>query len=117
MTHLELIGVTHTGNRLQARFVHTFTGAVHTLDADQVAIEAGSPPVQDLHNDLSACLQERGATPIPAGITRIGGAVTLRDIHAAMREAHLAARLIWRGISSDWAHLRVAVKNKAHKAL
>jgi hypothetical protein len=57
-------------------------------------IEAGSTPFQDLYNDLRAYLQEPGATPIPGGITRIGDAVTSRDIHAAMREAHLAARLI-----------------------
>lgn len=94
VTDLELIGVTQTGNRLQARFVHTFTGADHTLDVDQVVIEAGSTHVQNLYNDLSACLQEPGATPIPGGITRIGDAVALRDIHAAMREAHMAARLI-----------------------
>jgi 2,4-dienoyl-CoA reductase-like NADH-dependent reductase (Old Yellow Enzyme family)/thioredoxin reductase len=94
VTDLELIDVTQTGNRLQARFVHTFTGAVHTLDADQVVIEAGSTPFQDLYNDLRAYLQEPGATPIPGGITRIGDAVASRDIHAAMREAHLAARLI-----------------------
>lgn len=60
MTHLELIGVTHTGNLLQARFVHTFTGADHTLPADQVVIEAGAP-LSKTSTTISAPVCKSGA--------------------------------------------------------
>ncbi|MGX0977693.1 2,4-dienoyl-CoA reductase-like NADH-dependent reductase (Old Yellow Enzyme family)/thioredoxin reductase [Roseovarius sp. MBR-51] len=94
LTDLELIDVTQSGNRLHARFVHTFTGEHHCRDVDQVVIEAGTTPVLDLHDDLRASLNQPKSAMMEGGVHLIGDAVASRDIHAAIREAHLAARIL-----------------------
>lgn len=94
LTDLDLVDVTRDGSRFRARFVHTFTGEYKHLEAGQIVIESGTIPVHDLYDDLRSHQSLPGATRMVGGVHLIGDAVTSRDIHAAMREAHLAARTL-----------------------
>ena len=99
-----LTGVTREGNRLRAHLVHEVTGEVSSLDAEQVVVEHGTVPVDELHCALRSVSANDGVTDIdaliagraqpqtlnPAGrfeLHRIGDAVASRNVQAAMLDA------------------------------
>ena len=93
------------GNRLSAHFVHELTGAPTILSADQVVVEHGTVPADEVYQELRAGSRNDGVTDIPAllagkpqpleagspdqgfALYRIGDAVSSRNVAAAMFDA------------------------------
>jgi N-methyl-L-proline demethylase len=108
-----LTGVSRSGNRLVARFVNEMTGMERQIETDQVIVENGTIPVDDLYRDLRAQSVNSGVTtpetlmhgsPDPEAealdsngkfaLHRIGDCVASRDLHATIHEAfRLCSRL------------------------
>ncbi len=97
----EIARVERQGNRLAATFRNLSTGAVRQLVADQVIVEHGTVPADQLYKELRADSGNDGVTdidallegrPQPLGkagfeLHRIGDAVASRNIHAAVLDA------------------------------
>ncbi|WP_417727753.1 FAD-dependent oxidoreductase [Roseovarius sp.] len=94
LTDLQLDDVIKCEARIQARFTHSFTGEIICLEADQIVVETGTTPIHDLYNDLRAHLRQPANAIMLKTLHLMGDAVASRDIHAAMREAHMIARTI-----------------------
>lgn len=101
LTDVSLCEVRRQGTRLEAILSDCFTGARTSVLADQIVIENGTAPLDDLFHALRAqsnndgisdyggLLTGSGMPPGKAGFAlhRIGDAVASRDIHAAIRDA------------------------------
>ena len=92
------------GNRLKAVFFNETTGARTERSADQIVVEHGTVPVDDLYYELRTRSANNGVTDIDALLAierqprtanpdghfelhRIGDAVASRNIHAAILDA------------------------------
>ncbi len=89
------------GNRLKACFQNELTGEVTTWLTDQVVVEQGTLPQDDLFHDLKMQSDNDGHTDIDAILSnnpqphsganyklyRIGDAVSSRSLHAALLDA------------------------------
>lgn len=98
-----LLGVEQDGDRLLARFTHELTDVKFTLSADQVIVEHGTVPCDEVFQALRPLSRNDGVTDIPhflAGtkqpeyekqedfyLYRIGDAVSSRNLAAAMFDA------------------------------
>ena len=97
-----LVGVEKTGNRLTARFANEYSGAELRLEADQVIVEHGTIPADEVFQDLRATSSNDGftdiealvaGTPQPVGpnggfmLHRIGDCQSSRNIHSAVYDA------------------------------
>ncbi len=103
-----LVAITRADNRLAARFANDVTGASGTFLADQVVVEGGTLPVDDLFTELRAGSGNDGVTDIDALVEdrpqpvardgfelhRIGDAVASRNIAAAILDAFRLTRRI-----------------------
>ena len=103
-----LVAITRADNRLAARFTNDVTGETGTFLADQVVVEGGTLPADDLFAKLRAGSGNDGVTDIdalvedrPQPITRdgfelhrIGDAVASRNIAAAILDAFRLVRRI-----------------------
>lgn len=106
-----LVGVECFGNRLKARFANEMTGHERIIETDQVIVENGTIPVDDLYRELRIIANNDGVTnwdsligELPAAqltpedpkgrfdLHRIGDAVASRDVHAAIFEAFRLCR-------------------------
>ena len=85
MTDLELVSVTKNAEGISARFTHCFSGQAVTLHADQIVVERGTQPLNELYRDLTSSGAFSGR------VYRLGDAVASRDVHAAVREAYVTA--------------------------
>jgi 2,4-dienoyl-CoA reductase-like NADH-dependent reductase (Old Yellow Enzyme family)/thioredoxin reductase len=98
-----LVQVSREGNRLTATFANEMTGEEVTRSADQIIVEHGVEPVDDVYHALKAQSMNDGEIDIAALISgraqpraeaagfelyRIGDAVSSRSIHAAMLDAY-----------------------------
>ena len=101
---LQLISVQRSGNRLEATFVNEVTGQSVAKTADQIVVERGTLPADELYQDLRSASKNDGVTdidcllagkPQPTGensqstfeMHRIGDAVTSRNIYSAILDA------------------------------
>jgi len=97
-----LVGVDKAGNRLIARFANEYTGTELHFEADQVIVEHGTIPADEVFQDLRAGSANDGFTdlealvagqPQPAGaragymLHRIGDCQSSRNIHSAVYDA------------------------------
>ncbi len=99
-----LVGITRAGNGLIAHIGSDYTGRIDERRIDQVVIDHGTLPVDDLYFDLKSLSINRGAVDYRALIAgkpqsvvknhdgafklfRIGDAVAARNIHAAIYDA------------------------------
>ena len=104
-----LIGIGKSGNRLVARFANEVNGAVEEVETDQVAVEFGAMPADDLYRALRGASRNDGVTdpdalvaglPQPAAgregfeLHRIGDAVASRNIPAAILDAFRLMHII-----------------------
>ena len=103
-----LVAITRADNRLAACFANDVTGASATFLADQVVVEGGTLPVDDLFTELRADSGNDGVTDIDALVEdrpqpvardgfelhRIGDAAASRNIAAAILDAFRLVRRI-----------------------
>ena len=104
-----LVRVERGGNRLRATFRNELTDAVETHEADQVVVEHGTLPADELFRGLRDRSSNRGVTdqkallqgrPQPRAegelfqLFRIGDAVSSRNIHAAVLDAFRLCRVL-----------------------
>ena len=98
-----LLQVVPDDNRLVAHFVHELTGETQSISADQVIVEHGTVPADQLFQDLREQSQNDGVTDIASfvdgkpqpiaekhdgfALYRIGDAVSSRNVAAAMFDA------------------------------
>jgi 2,4-dienoyl-CoA reductase-like NADH-dependent reductase (Old Yellow Enzyme family) len=96
-----LLGVTRSGNRLEARIGSDYMKLDRTAIYDQVVVNHGTQPLADLYFDLKPLSANRGAVDYDALIAgrpqpvtapgfrlyRIGDAVEARNTHAAIYDA------------------------------
>jgi len=97
-----LVHIAKTGNRLTATFVNETTGAAVERTADQIVVEHGTVPLDEIYHDLRDQASNNGVTDLdalianqpqpPSGKTgfelhRIGDAVASRNIQAAIYDA------------------------------
>jgi len=99
-----LLGVTREGNSLKAVIGSDYTSATQIRHVDQVVVEHGTIPLDDIYFDLKAGSLNRGEVNYQALINgepqsieankeggyrlfRIGDAVSSRNIHAAIYDA------------------------------
>lgn len=102
--NLRLESVARAGNRLAATLFNPYDKSRHTRDVDQIVVEHGTLPLDDLYFALKADSRNRGEVDYaaliadrPQGIIRdaaasyvlyrIGDAVAARNIHAAIYDA------------------------------
>jgi 2,4-dienoyl-CoA reductase-like NADH-dependent reductase (Old Yellow Enzyme family)/thioredoxin reductase len=102
-----LVGVEKTGNRLTARLVNEVTGVEITRAADQIVVEHGTTPADQLYRDLRGQAGNDGVTDLDALLAgapqprdgegfelhRIGDAVASRNIPAAILDAFRLLRV------------------------
>jgi len=98
---LALMSVTRNGNQLTATFRNDLTDDKTELTTDQVVIEYGTLPVDELFEELKASSVNAGVTDIDALLAttpqpfknegyqlhRAGDAVSSRSLHAALLDA------------------------------
>jgi 2,4-dienoyl-CoA reductase-like NADH-dependent reductase (Old Yellow Enzyme family) len=101
---LQLTRVVGDGNRLIAEFTNTLTGKPERFPADQIVVEHGTVPVDDLYHALRGASTNGGVTdidtllagrPQPADrnadgtfqLHRVGDAVSCRNIHSAILDS------------------------------
>jgi len=101
---LQLKSVERSNGKLLATFVNEVTGQIETKTAEQVVVEHGTLPADDLYHDLRATSSNDGVTDIdcllagteqpeeenPQGtfqLHRIGDAVSSRNIYSATLDA------------------------------
>lgn len=97
-----LLRVEKAGNRLIARFANEYTGSELALEADQVVVEHGTVPADEVFQALRGQSANDGFTdidaliagrpqPAPAGpgymLHRIGDCQSSRNIHSAVYDA------------------------------
>ena len=99
-----LVNVEKTGNRVTATFSNEITGAVEVHSGDQIIVEPGTVPVEDVYGGLRARSRNLGITDIEALLAgnpqptdrnpdgsyelfRIGDCVSSRNIAAAVYDA------------------------------
>lgn len=110
--HLDwaLTQVARRRNALEATFTNEITGQEMVLDGDQVIVENGTLPADDVYHDLRAAAVNTGVTDIDrllagqsqisaeAGqgydLHRIGDAVSSRGIHSAILDAFRLCRTL-----------------------
>ncbi|GGO53573.1 2,4-dienoyl-CoA reductase [Roseovarius pacificus] len=85
MPDLDLIRVTRDANGISAEFAHCFSREAVTLHADQIVVEHGTQPLNELYRDLRSCRAFSGKVHL------LGDAAASRDVHAAVREAYVTA--------------------------
>jgi 2,4-dienoyl-CoA reductase-like NADH-dependent reductase (Old Yellow Enzyme family) len=103
MFETRLIGVRRSANRLEARFFDEVSRNESAMVIDQVVVEQGTVPMDEVYRDLRAHSSNDGVTDIEALVSakpqprlrgsgfelhRIGDAVSSRNIHAAMLDAN-----------------------------
>ncbi|QDL93713.1 NADH:flavin oxidoreductase [Paroceanicella profunda] len=105
-----LRGVERQGNRLIATLGSDFSDRVETREVDQVIVEHGTLPLDELYHALRPLSRNRGAVDVKALLSgrpqavetnpqgaftlwRIGDAVAARNIHAAVLDAFRLCRL------------------------
>lgn len=100
-TDCVLESVTPVGNRLQATFRNDLTDEINTWTTDQVVVEQGTIPVDDVFMNLRARSNNDGFTDIDSilngkpqphsdkgfSLYRVGDAVSSRSLHAALLDA------------------------------
>ena len=104
-----LVRVERDGNRLRATFRNELTDAVETHEADQLVVEHGTLPADDLFHGLRDRSSNRGVVdqeallrgrPQPGAegegfqLFRIGDAVSSRNVHAAVLDAFRLCRVL-----------------------
>lgn len=98
-----LIKVERKANQLIAHFEHELTGEFSTEEADQIVVEHGTVPLDDLYQSLRSHANNDGVTDLPAllsgsaqpvidrsggfALHRIGDAASSRNVAAAMFDA------------------------------
>ena len=107
-TDLMLLSVCRDGEQLRARFRNDLTDAAIEIKADQVVVERGTFPVDEVFHELKEGSVNRGVTDIDALIStvpqpfeiqekgdyllyRIGDAISSRSVHAALLDAYRIA--------------------------
>ena len=108
---VRLTRVIRQGNELLATFRHELTGRESTHVAQQIVIENGTVPMEDVYTDLKDRSKNQGVTDLrdmtgqtgqveerhPGGgfiLHRIGDAVASRDVYSAIYDAYrLCSRL------------------------
>ena len=104
-----LVRVERDGNRLRATFRNELTDAVETHEADQIVVEHGTLPADELFRGLRDRSSNRGIVdqkallegrPQPRAegegfrLFRIGDAVSSRNVHAAVLDAFRLCRVL-----------------------
>ncbi len=103
-----LVGVSRSGDRLEAVLRNVYTGTEQTSTVDQVVVEHGVIPIDDLYLELRNRSANGGELDLDAFITgcpqprpgagfrlfRIGDAVAGRDIHAAIYDARRLCQVL-----------------------
>lgn len=97
-----LVSVARKDNRLDARLVNEISGEITSVVVDQVVIEQGSIPMDEVYSGLRSQSSNDGVSDLEALVNampqprlgnagfelhRIGDAVSSRNIHAAMLDA------------------------------
>lgn len=99
--HLRLMEVRRNGNRLAAVLMNELTHETETADVDQVVVEMGSIPDDELFHSLRGASGNNGITDLHAlrdlqpqkrsapgyELHRIGDALASRNVHAAIYDA------------------------------
>jgi 2,4-dienoyl-CoA reductase-like NADH-dependent reductase (Old Yellow Enzyme family) len=85
LADLDLTRVTRRDSGLVAQFTHCFSGRITEIETDQIVVERGTLPLADLYYEV------KHAETYTGTLHRLGDAVSSRDIHAAIREAHVTA--------------------------
>ena len=85
VTDQTLTRVEQCDGKLVSTFSGSYGGPPLMLDADQVIVEHGTQPLNDLYDTLNTTTDYRGTAFL------IGDAVASRDIHASVRESHRMA--------------------------
>jgi len=99
---LALLAVSREGNQLRAVFRNELTDVQSTITADQVVVEYGTLPVDEVYKDLLPASVNQGVTDIDALLNasaqpfagsgyqlhRVGDAVSSRSLHAALLDAY-----------------------------
>ncbi len=103
---LMLLAVRRDGSRLVAQLRNDLTDAMVELCADQVVVERGTYPVDDVYRELRERSRNHGVTDIDAAVNgrpqpdaagdgfvlyRVGDAVSSRSLHAALLDAYRLA--------------------------
>ncbi len=106
LAYLKLRSVRKDGNRLVATLAHELTGQTREIVTDQVVLETGTAPLDEVFLELQEGAANKGITDVVAmagwsaqpdsdaqgySLHRIGDAVTSRTIHAALLEAYRLA--------------------------
>lgn len=98
---LALLSVNRSGNQLTATFRHDLTDDETEITSDQIVIEYGTLPLDELYQELRTQSNNDGVTDIDALLNtmpqpfnnngfqlyRIGDAVSSRSLHAALLDA------------------------------
>ena len=104
---MNLVSVEKSGNRLTARLVNEVTGVETTRTADQIVVEHGTAPADQLYLDLRDQAGNDGVTDLDALLAskpqlvrgagfelhRIGDAAASRNIPAAILDAFRLLRV------------------------
>jgi len=105
----QLTRVVRAGNRLTVSFTNELTGERESRETDQLIVEHGTTPADEVFHELRATSSNRGAMDVEAllagepqplvdspgfALFRIGDAVTSRNIHAAILEAYRLCRVL-----------------------
>lgn len=85
MADLDLLHVEKAGSGVVATFANTFSGHTVTVEADQIVVERGTSPLNNLYTTLKSSGLFSGKAYL------VGDAVASRDVHAAIRQAYVAA--------------------------
>ena len=103
---LMLLGVRRDGERLLATLRNDLTDESIEIETDQVVVERGTFPVDEVYQELKENAANRGVTDIDALINarpqpapeadgyllyRIGDAISSRSLHAALLDAYRIA--------------------------
>ncbi len=85
MADLDLVRVEKAGSGVVATFANTFSGHTVTVEAGQIVVERGTSPLNSLYTTLKSSGLFSGKAYL------VGDAVASRDVHAAIRQAYVAA--------------------------
>ena len=100
----ELVRVERQGNRIAATFRNLVTQGVIERSADQIVVEHGTQPADELYRELRGAAANDGVTDLPALLAlapqprtirpgasfelhRVGDAVASRNVHAAIYDS------------------------------